>query len=150
MRKLRNTGEPIEIDARLPALVSLLEETADLVAAYLYGSYGTSDQTPLSDVDLALLFMPGREPRGTEELELVGRILSALQEEDVSVTILNRAPSIFQYTVLETGRSLICKDPVALADFIAQVLSRHADYMIDYGAFLEEYDEALVRAYGRG
>jgi predicted nucleotidyltransferase len=116
----------------------------------LYGSYGTPDQTTLSDVDLALLFAQGREPRGSDELQLIGRILHTLKEDDVSVTILNRAPPIFQYTVLETGRSLICKDHVARADFIAQVLSRYADYMIDYRAFLEEYDEALVREYGRG
>lgn len=149
MRKLRNTGEPIDIDAHLPALVSLLEKTPGLVAAFLYGSYGTPDQTPLSDVDFAVLFAAGREPAASDEVQLVSALMQALEEEDVSVTVLNRAPAIFQFRVLETGRQLLCKDAVALADFTAEVLSHHADYMIDYRAFLEEYDEALVREYGR-
>jgi predicted nucleotidyltransferase len=116
----------------------------------LYGSYGTPDQTPLSDVDLAVLFAPGSEPAASDRLQIVSDIMQTLQEEDVSVTVLNRTPAIFQFRVLETGRQILCKDPVALADFIEQVLSRHADYMIDYRAFLEEYDEALVREYDRG
>ncbi|MGH7589731.1 MAG: nucleotidyltransferase domain-containing protein [Gemmatimonadota bacterium] len=46
----------IDVSDRLDELASLLENEDDLVAAYLYGSYGTNHQTPLSDVDLALVF----------------------------------------------------------------------------------------------
>jgi len=52
--------------------------------------------------------------------------------------------------VLETGRLLTCGNPVALADFVEGVLSRHGDYSIDYHAFLDEYDETLVKEYSRG
>jgi predicted nucleotidyltransferase len=150
MRKLRNTGTPIDVDEGLRQLDTNLGELPGLVAAYVYGSYGTPDQTPLSDIDLALVFEPARVPGSDEHLRLIGRIMEILGEEDCSVTLLNSAPPIFQFRVLETGRLLFCRDEAALADFVAGVLSRHADFMIDHQAFLEEYDAALVEEYGNG
>ncbi len=87
--KAENNGEPIDVEARLPALRSCLQSTPGLVASYLYGSYGTSDQTPLSDVDIAVIFARGCEPTLAEELDLTGSVVQALSEEDVSVTVLN-------------------------------------------------------------
>lgn len=150
MRRLKNTGRPIDIDAQLPALEACLRDVDGLVAAYLYGSYGTPDQTPLSDVDLGLVFAPGREPSFDDQLDIVGRVIGATHEDDVSVTVLNRMPAIFQFRVLETGRLLVCTDPEALADFMSEVFSRHADFMIDHQRFLEEYDAALIERYGDG
>lgn len=149
MRKLHNDGRPIDVDDRLPVLENVLRATPGLVAAYLFGSYGTENQTPLSDVDLALLFRPGAAPGFRDEMHLRGRIFEALQEEDVSITLLDRAPPIFAFRVLETGRLLYCADPDALADFQARTFSRHADFVIDHERFCREYDEALVSRYGR-
>lgn len=147
MRKIRNTGEPIDIDDRIPQILEYLRTVDGLVAVYLYGSYGTPDQTPLSDVDLALLFVRGREPSFDDQLEIIGGVTSAAGEEDISVTVLNRMSVVFQFEVLETGRLLLCRDEIALADFTAELLSRHADFAIDYRHFLREYDEALVDEY---
>jgi predicted nucleotidyltransferase len=143
MRKLHNDGKPIQIDARLPALKGVLREVAGLAAAYLFGSYGTAYQTPLSDVDLALVFRDGAVPGFREEMVLRSKILEALREEDVSITVLNRAPVLFQFRVLSTGRLIYCADRRALADFIAPALSRHADFRFDYDRFSREYDQAL-------
>jgi predicted nucleotidyltransferase len=150
MRKIRNTGTPIDVDEGLRQLDVKLGELPGLVAGYVYGSYGTPDQTPLSDVDLALVFKPARVPAFDEHLRIIGRITEILGEEDCSVTVLNSAPPIFQFRVLDTGRLLFCRDGTALADFVAGVLSRYADFMIDHRAFLEEYDAALVAEYGDG
>jgi predicted nucleotidyltransferase len=150
MRRLRNDGRPIDIDDRLPDLVEKLRPVEGLVAAYLFGSYGTPYQTPLSDVDLALVFRDDAAPDRDGELRLVEDVTTALAEDDVSVVILNRADVILQFRVLETGRPLLVTDPTALADFSARVFSRHADFRIDYDRFLREYDGALVARYGSG
>jgi predicted nucleotidyltransferase len=147
VRKLRNDGRPIDIDAHLGALVDLLRAREGLVAAYLYGSYGTPYQTPLSDVDLALVFHPGCQLEFRDEMQLRSEILACLREDDVSITLLDRAPAPFQYEVLATGRLLLCTDPAALADFVETVLDRHADYVTDHECFLHEYDQALVERY---
>jgi predicted nucleotidyltransferase len=148
MRRLRNDGRPIDIDDRLPDLVEKLRPVEGLVAVYLFGSYGTPYQTPLSDVDLALVFRDDAAPDRAGELRLVEDVTTALAEDDVSVVILNRADVIFQFRVLETGRPLLVTDPTALADFSARVFSRHADFRIDYDRFLLEYNQTLVEEYG--
>lgn len=150
MRKLRIDGKPIDITPRMGALQECLRGIPGLATAYLFGSYGTPYQTPLSDVDLALVFRRDAVPSFKHELEFLGMILDALGEEDVSVTILNRANVIFQFRVLQTGRLLHCADPIALADFVEEVLGRHADFAIDYEAFLREHRQALREIYAGG
>ena len=104
MRKLRNTGERIEIEERLPALKDRLAEIPGLVAAFVYGSYGPGDQTPLSDVDLALLFEPGSEPSFDEHLEIVGVVTDTLGEDDASVTLLHGSCCVGIHWPLPTSR----------------------------------------------
>jgi len=147
MRKLRTDGEMLDVEARLETLRERLHEVPGLIAVYLFGSYGTRFQTPLSDIDLALVFRPGAAPELDDELELRADVLDALNEDDVSIVILNRAPSLFQFEVLETGRVLLCSDETALADFVAGVLLRHSDYVIDHRRFLHDYDAALRARY---
>jgi predicted nucleotidyltransferase len=62
IRKLHNDGRPIDISSKLPDLIAALADMPGLAAVYLYGSYGTPYQTPLSDVDLALVFGPRAIP----------------------------------------------------------------------------------------
>lgn len=149
MRKLKTDGRMIRVDDRLDDLRALFGRTDGLVAAFLFGSYGTPRQTPLSDVDIALVFRNGQVPGFDEEMELRADILDTLGDEDVSIVFLDRAPSPFQHEVLSTGRRIYCSDEIALADFVEGVLRVYLDFGIDYRAFLEEYDRSLVARYGR-
>jgi predicted nucleotidyltransferase len=142
-------GKAIDVEPYLDDLRRYLEDLDGLVAAWIYGSYGTPEQTPLSDLDLALLFHEGRVPEFKRQVEIYGRIPEILHEDDVSITILNRSPVLFQMRVLQTGRQLVCRDFIALADFVEFVISRHADYIVDHRQFTEDYDQALVERYGR-
>ena len=144
-RKIRNTGRMIDVSERLPALESILGDVPGLAAVYLYGSYGTPFQTPLSDVDLALVFVDGEEPSPRQHLELIGRITEALREDDVSVTILNRAPLAFRHRGFgRRSRRLFLRDEIAHADFLERTVSRYCDFAIDEARFFEEYDRALI------
>jgi predicted nucleotidyltransferase len=143
----RETGKTIDVEPFLRDLRSYLESLDGLVAAWIYGSYGTPYQTPLSDLDLALLYRRDRLPDLAEEGRVWSRIVEILREEDVSVTIVNRASILLQFQVIKTGRKLVCRDPIALADFVEWVLSRHADYIIHHREFAREYDQALVERY---
>ena len=142
-------GTAIDVEPYLDDLRRYLEDLDGLVAAWIYGSYGTPEQTPLSDLDLAILFQKGKVPAFERQLEIYGKIPEILHEDDVSITILNRSPALFQMRVLQTGRQIVCRDPVALADFVEFVISRHADYIVDHQQFVKEYDQALVERYGR-
>ncbi len=143
MRKLRNDGEPIDVTEALVALRRRLAKMPGLVALYLYGSYGTEHQTPLSDVDLAVLFRPDEVPGFKGQLELTGLATEILGQDDVSVTLLNQAPLAFQFKVVSSGRELLVADPIAHADFLEELLDRYGDFSVDYVAFLAEYDRSL-------
>lgn len=150
MRKLHNDGKPIDVSAHLGRLEAALREVPGLAAVYLFGSYGTKYQTPLSDVDLGLVFTAGGIPDAEAHVTLIVKVTEALREDDVSVTVLNRAPLPLRHKVLAQGRQLFVFDDVALADFIEQTLGRYLDYQVDYARFLREYDTALVEEYGSG
>jgi predicted nucleotidyltransferase len=149
-RKIRSDGRAIDVSARLPALEETLSEVPGLAAVYLYGSYGTPSQTPLSDIDIALVFKEGREPSPQQHLELIGRIIAALQEDDVSVTVLNQAPLALRFKVLAEGRRLLLLDEIAHADVLEHTITQYSDFAIDEERFLREYDRALVEDYCRG
>ncbi|HET9481868.1 MAG TPA: nucleotidyltransferase domain-containing protein [Candidatus Polarisedimenticolia bacterium] len=148
MRKLHNDGRMIDVSDRLTALSARLEGEAGLAAVYLYGSYGTAYQTPLSDVDIAFVFRPHAVPDFDEHLRLIGVVTETLAEDDVSVTILNRAPLPFQHQVLRTGRILLVRDEEGLADFKEVVIDRFCDFVFDYEVMLRDYDAGLREAYG--
>jgi predicted nucleotidyltransferase len=68
--------EKIDIDECIPSLVKYLDQQEDVLAAMIYGSYGTEFQTPLSDVDLAILFYRDRKPSVERLLALEAGIVA--------------------------------------------------------------------------
>jgi predicted nucleotidyltransferase len=149
-RKIGNTDRAIDVSAPMTELVGLLGEVRDLAAAYLYGSYGTPYQTPLSDVDIGLLFMDGDQPSPKQHVQLIGRVCKALHEDDISVTVLNSAPLAFQHKVLAEGRPLLICDEIAHADFLERTISSYCDFAVDEKRFFEEYDRALIEEFCGG
>ena len=149
-RKIRNTGRAIDVSAHMAALKRALMEVRGLAAVYLFGSYGTPFQTPLSDVDIALVFAEDDDSWPLRHVELIGCITEALHEDDVSVTILNRARLAFRHRVLAEGRLLLLLDEIAHADFLESTITRYSDFAIDEVRFLQEYDRALVEEYCGG
>lgn len=148
---LRLTGraEKINIDPCIPRLVEYLKGQDDVVAAMLYGSYGTSHQTALSDVDLALLFRQDARPSAERVLSLEASIVGICREDDINVLSLNDADVMLQFRVLDTATLIFNGDPGALCDFREHVLKIHADFAPFYREFIREYDAALRGIYVR-
>ncbi len=129
----------------MPAIQKYLSGCEDLAASYLFGSYGTEYQLPLSDVDIGILFFPdGYSP--DRLLEISAELSLIALEEDINVVALNTVPITLQYEVVATGK-LLHKTENYLEDFIEFVLKRYADYKIDLDIFNEDYDNALREAY---
>ncbi len=137
----------INIDHEMDALVNYFRTDRRLEAAYIFGSYGTEHQTPLSDVDLALLVTQGVTISLNDELRLGAEITAITGEEDIDLVILNKVPVTLQYRVISTGKLIYRKDDSQLADFIEKVLKFHGDYNIDLTHFYREYDEHLKEEY---
>ncbi|HEV8239935.1 MAG TPA: nucleotidyltransferase domain-containing protein [Thermoanaerobaculia bacterium] len=142
MRKLHNTGVAIDVNAHLPGLLDELRQNPAIVAVFLYGSYGTPYQTPLSDVDLAVLFRSDQVPDLHGHIDLINQVTGGLHEDDVSVMILNQAPLSLQFAVVAKGRRLLVNDETALADFLEVLFDRYGDFAVDEARFFTEYDRA--------
>lgn len=155
MVRLSRELKMINIEPRLPELKQYFDRDQDIIAAYLYGSYGTDRQTVLSDVDLAVLLRREADRKLPRLLQLQADIINVGGQEDINVVILNDLPLLLQYEVLATGRLLFERPPFDPADnehldFIEYVAKRYPDFRIYYDTFCREYDSALREAYNVG
>lgn len=146
----RSLQEPIDIEPHLEELCAYLTQNRDIAAAYLYGSYGTAAQTPLSDVDLAILFFSHAKRDLKRVMEIESELSKICQTEDINLLVLNEAPVLIQHRVISTGRIIHERDPKTVNDFHEAVFKRYADFMPDYLTFCREYDRSLQEAYNGG
>ena len=149
MVRLSKQLKMIDIDDRLEDVRSYIEAHTEIVAAFLFGSYGTEFQNALSDVDIAVLLLPDKVEDFDTVLSISGDLAEIADEDDINVVILNKAPITLQFEVLSTGR-LLCKKELYLEDFHEYVCKRYADFKIDLDSFKADYDEALREVYLRG
>jgi len=137
----------LNIDSFLPALINYFAGKKDILAAYLYGSYGTEAQTPLSDVDLAVLLASETKQPLFKQIEIESDISKICQSDEINLLLLNNAPLLLQFKVISTGRLLYERDAVALSKFQEIVCKLYADFLPDYLAFARDYDRSLQEAY---
>ena len=86
----------------------LLEAFPDLLAIYVFGSFGTKYETAESYLDIAILPL-----RLLNEVEL-WRLAQDLAEKirrDVEVIDLLRASTVFRFQVITTSTRVYCSDP---------------------------------------
>ncbi len=146
MTRLSKKKNKINIEPHMDKIKQYFLGSTDIAAALLFGSYGTKYQTPLSDVDMAILFLPGQKISLDRELVILSDLSIITGEEDINLVILNKAPLTLQFEVLLTGNVLFKKD-LCLEDFHEYVCKRYADYKIDLDQFNRDYDSALRGVY---
>jgi uncharacterized protein len=91
---------------------------------YLFGSYGTENEWPTSDVDIALL-LPHAEAARERQLGLSScrmELERALRRE-VDLVNLRRVNTVFQKEIISEGRLIHCADSQALDEFEMLVIS---------------------------
>lgn len=97
-----------EIEDRL--LDQLRGAPAEVVCAYVFGSFARGEAGPRSDIDVAVLFEKPPESRlGAGPLDLEGDLERALGRP-VQLVVLNRAPADLVHRVLRDGRVTIDRD----------------------------------------
>ena len=113
-------------------------------AIYLFGGYGTADERPDSDVDVALLFPPGQSDSvGALALSPCADELSRVLGRDVDLINLRQANTVFQSEIIHTGRILYSADENAVDLFEMTVMS-------SYQKLNEERSDILQEVYRSG
>lgn len=93
-------------------------------AIYLFGTYGTPDEWPNSDVDIALLLPPEEAKRaGHMALGNAHVALERLLGKDVDLINLRQVSTVFQKEIIMAERRIYCADAYAADEFEMLVLS---------------------------
>jgi len=104
----------------------LLQHYPAAQAIYLFGTHGTADEWPESDVDIALLLPPDeakrevRMPFGEARADLE-RFLG----KDVDLVNLRLVSTVFQKEIVMADRRVFCADAYAADEFETLVISRY-------------------------
>ena len=125
----------------------ILEHYPSAQAIYLFGSYGTADEWPDSDVDIAVLLPPERGRR-QPHLMLTPCHYALADALGKSVDLLNarEVSTVFQKEIVQSGRRLYSKDENAVAEFEMLTLSHYQKLNEERKAILDSFQET-GRAY---
>jgi predicted nucleotidyltransferase len=118
---------------------SILEHYPTVQAIYLFGTYGTADEWPDSDVDIAIL-LPPEQARRWPQLMLTPCHYALADALGKPVDLLNarEVSTVFQKEIIKSGRMLYCADDDAVAEFEMLTLS--------YYQKLNEERKAILKA----
>ena len=125
----------------------ILEHYPTAQAIYLFGTYGTADEWPDSDVDIALL-LPPEEARRRPQLMLTPcyYALADALRKPVDLPNAREVSTVFQKEIVKSGRRLYCADGDAAAEFEMLTLSYYQELNEERKAILEAFQET-GRAY---
>ena len=130
---------------RLQALKDFFGAYPEVVAVYLFGSYGTEHEHPGSDLDLGVVFWG--KTKLQYELQIEADLTSLLKTDKIDFINLNCAPVALQFRVLSEGLLIYEGDYILNSNFIEHVLREYRDYSFHYARFAGESRKALREEY---
>jgi uncharacterized protein len=109
-------------------------------AIYLFGSYGTEDEWPSSDVDIAVL-LPPAEAKQTDWRALLPlqMALADLLKKEVDLINVRQVSTVFQKEIVMADRRVYCADGYAADEFEMLVLSFYQKLNEERREILEEF-----------
>lgn len=132
---------------KLNAARDYLATQADVVAVYLFGSFGTEFQGQHSDIDLGVVYYPGKHPDLRRELSIEAELSLLFDSDRIDLINLNSAPLQLRYRAVAEGTILYEGDADKLSDFLEETYRLYGDYQVDLKAYYKEYRCALREAY---
>jgi len=103
---------------------TVLDHYPTVQAIYLFGTYGTADEWPDSDVDIAVLLAPQQaKAAGLLALSDLHFELAASLKKEVDLINLRRVPTVLQKEVIAADRRIYQADEYAADEFEMLTLS---------------------------
>jgi predicted nucleotidyltransferase len=125
---------------RDPGLVeSLSHHYPDLQAVYVFGTYGTEDERPESDADIALL-LPVQSAKRAGNLALgpcAGELCSLLGRE-IDLINLRRVDTVFQFEIIRTGRIVFEQNDGERESFELLTIAKYQKLSEERSGIIEE------------
>jgi predicted nucleotidyltransferase len=124
------------------------EAPREVLAVYLFGSHARGTPHTESDVDVGLVLEPGstldQSARFNVRIELGGRLIHALHNNNVDVVVLNDAPPPLAAAAVTKGVQVYCRDARRLASVERDIQLRAADLQ----PFLRRMERRLLERLG--
>lgn len=100
------------------------EHYPDVQAIYLFGSFGTEDERPESDVDIALLLSPDESRKvGTLAVSVLCAALESILCRKADLINLRQVPTVLRKEVVAADRRIYTGDEHAAEEFEMLTLS---------------------------
>jgi len=101
----------------------------EVSAAYIFGSYASDRQFPMSDTDIALFFNSNVSSKeyGRLKLKIMNELMELLSRDNIDVAILNTAPPLLSHEVTKKGVLLFSKNEKERLEYIAKSTMRYLD-----------------------
>jgi predicted nucleotidyltransferase len=115
---------------------ALLVSFPNAWAIYVYGSFARGDQTPVSDVDLAVLLPPD---------ENIGDLLSVISDvasrvhREIDLVDIRRVSDVLRREVLMEGIALYVSLPDQVLEWEGTAMSRYQRYREEVRDLLENF-----------
>ena len=100
-----------------------------LVAVWLHGSAVTKNFRADSDIDMALMYKPGKQPEGRDLLELASGLSEALGRE-VDLGLLDSRNPVYGFQALQKGTVLYSVDGLEKTELMNEILRAYFDLKI--------------------
>ncbi len=111
----------------------------DVRAIYLFGTWGTKDEWPDSDIDIALLLNPDKSKKtGLPAMSNLRVALESALEKEVDLINISMVSTVFQKEIIIIGRRIYCADEYGADEFEMVALSLYQKLNAERGAILEE------------
>jgi len=135
IRSVRDHCAMVKVDERATVPVIARPERERLAraldrdpvaAAYLFGSQASGGAGPLSDVDIAVVLVPGFA--GAEvRSELFAAIVEALGTGEVDLVLADSAPPLLRHRIVRNGLRLVDRTPHVRVRFETRALLDYLD-----------------------
>ena len=125
---------------KFPAIVHpILAAYPNVQAVYLYGTWGTADQRPDSDLDVAVLLPPevARAVEPSAWHHLAAEVALAAKVERADLVNVLTAPVILRKEVVAADRCIYCAAENAAAEFEMLTLSMYQKFNEERRAIVE-------------
>jgi predicted nucleotidyltransferase len=122
---------------------TVLRRYPEVQAIYLFGGYGSPDERPESDLDLALLLNPEAAKAAASLAAGDLRLdLESLLERETDLINLRRVNTVFQHEIIQTGRVIYQQSEFEVDSFEAQVMTLYQKLNEERSEILREILES--------
>lgn len=113
--------EKNEFEKIKATVVSRLKKIPDIKAVYLFGSYATGKEKPISDIDLCVITEKNiHQSKKLDILSCAGR--------DVEISLFHDLPISLKAKVFREGKLLFCRDKRLLIDIKLAAMKEYLDF----------------------